>query len=291
MEVTTTKNEKKNGPWKIFFQTLKVFIKNCWILFSFPSSFSFLFLSFFFSPISNKPICIWQKNQNFRCVSLDENQTFGPGIAHLQIESTGPIRLGPLAFKSRGLQQLESVTFVDTPILELDKTAFEGVPYLFAVNFTRNNLEDIPMDIFVNNSQLSLITISGNPMKRFQTAVKAKTRDYLLNAPSISELDFSDNSISRLPHTAFIKMPNLVFINLKKNRLKTIDRAHFNSLESLTELDLSYNELQEIPVDLFEGNAKNVQILRVVGEISFVFYSHDKVLSSSRDRLRFRIQN
>lgn len=205
---------------------------------------------------------------------MDDNQIFGPGIAHLKIENAGPIQFGPHAFKLRGLQQLESITFIDTPILEADKTAFEGIPYLFAVNFTRSYLEDIPVDIFQNNSQLSLITISGNPMKRFQTLVKTKTRDYLLNAPSVSELDFSDNSISRLPHTAFNKMPNLVFINLKKNKLKTIDKAHFSSLESLTELDLSYNDLQEMSIDLFEGNAKNVQILRVVGRVFSFFIFH-----------------
>lgn len=221
---------------------------------------------------------------------MDENQTFGPGIVHLMIENADPIRLGPKAFKSRGLQQLESITFIDTPILELDKTAFEDNVYLFAVNFTRNSLDDIPVDIFQNNSQLNLITISGNPMKRLQTAFKAKTRNYLLNAPSVSELVFSDNSLSRLPHSAFVKMPNLVFIDLKTNRLKTIDKAHINSLESLTELDISYNELQEIPIDLFEGSAKNVQILRAVGNnlstLSTVIATKMTILDVSSNRIK-----
>lgn len=219
---------------------------------------------------------------------MDEKQSFGPGIAHLRIENADPIYLGPLAFRARGLQQLESITFVDTPILELDKTAFDGIPYLFAINFTRNGLDDIPVDIFQNNTQLSLLTISGNPMKHSQIALKAKAREYILDAPSVTELDFSDNSIPRLPHTAFYKMPNLVYINLKNNKLKIVDKAHFSSLDSLVELDLSNNELQEIPVDLFHG--KLIQTLRVAGNnlttLSTVIAEKLTTLDASHNKIK-----
>ena len=219
---------------------------------------------------------------------MDDKQTFGPGIAHLRIENADPIRLGPLAFRARGLQQLESITFADTPILELDKTAFDGIPYLFAINFTRNGLEDIPVDIFQNNTQLSLLTISGNPLKYSEIALKAKAREYLLDAPSITELDFSDNSIPRLPHTAFNKMPNLVYINLKNNKLKSVDKAHFSSLDSLVELDLSNNELQDIPIDLFHG--KGIQTLRVIGNnlttLSTIIASKLTTLDASNNKIK-----
>lgn len=196
-----------------------------------------------------------------RCTKLVNEQSFGPGIAHLRIENAGEIQLGPNALRARGLQQLESITIVDTRIVELDRTAFNGITYLFAVNLTRNGLQDIHPNIFQNNTQLSLLTIAGNPLKYMHDSRPTK---YLLHAPSVSDFDFSNNGILRLKRTAFSKMHSLNFINLRGNRLKEIDSTIFDSLDQLTELNLSDNLLDEIPIDLIID--KYVQILRVAGK-------------------------
>lgn len=196
-----------------------------------------------------------------RCTKLTDEQIFGPSIAHLKIENAGEIKLGPHALRAKGLQQLESITIVDTKIVDLDRTAFDGIPYLFAVNLTRNSLVEIHPDTFQNNTQLSLLTISGQPLRTMQTA--KEHRDYLLDAPSVTELDFSGNLLARLPRTAFLKMPNLAYISLKNNRLRSVERSTFNPLDSLVELDLSSNQLSGLPVDLFDG--KGLQTLRISG--------------------------
>lgn len=118
-----------------------------------------------------------------RCSKLLDDQGFGSGIAHLKIENAGDIRLGPHALRRLGLRQLESISIVDTKILELDRTAFDGLKELFVVNLTHNGLTGIHPDTFQNNSQLSLLTISGNPLK-----LSNSRRDYLLDAPSVTEL-------------------------------------------------------------------------------------------------------
>ncbi|XP_043269691.1 uncharacterized protein Gp150 [Venturia canescens] len=191
-----------------------------------------------------------------KCSKLIENQNFGSGIAHLRIENAGEINLGPQAIHSRGLQQLESITIVDTNIVRLDRSAFNGTDYLFALNLTRNGLKELEADYFENNTQLSLLTISGQPFDRDWF----KSRDYIFNSTSIAELDFSDNSILRLPRAAFAKMPNLAFVDLKRNKLQNIDQSIFDSIDTLVELDLSGNHLNEIPEGVLD---KGLQTLRI----------------------------
>lgn len=195
------------------------------------------------------------------CRKLIDEQSFGTGIAHLRVENAGEIRLGPHALRSWGLQQLESISIVDTRIIDLDQTAFDGITYLFAVNLTRNGLQDIHPKTFENNTQLSLLAISGNPLKHTQDLKLGKYG--LFDAPSITEFDFSNNGLTKLKRNAFARMPSLVYINLRGNRLKEIDSNIFNSLESLIDVDLSNNLLNDISVDLFYN--KGVQTLRVSG--------------------------
>lgn len=161
---------------------------------------------------------------------------------------------------------MESITITDTRIVELNQTAFDGIPYLFAVNLTRNGLQDIHPNIFRNNTQLTLLAISGNPLKHTQDSKLAKHG--LFDAPSATELDFSYNGLTKLRRTAFLKMPSLIYLNLKNNKLKEIDSATFTTLESLAEVDLSNNLLNEIPIDLFHRTG--VQSLRISGKIFLI---------------------
>lgn len=190
-----------------------------------------------------------------------DGQAFAPGIAHLRIENAGEIRLGPNALRSRGLQQLETITISDTRIVELDRSAFNGLTYLFTVNLTRNGLQDIHPYTFQNNTQLGLLTISGNPLRHM---LDSKTRHYLLHSSSITEFDFSNNGISKLKRSAFAKMPDLNFINLHGNKLREIDGRLFDSLDALVELDLSDNLLDDLPLELFVD--KPLQTLNIAGK-------------------------
>ncbi|XP_034947927.1 uncharacterized protein Gp150 isoform X2 [Chelonus insularis] len=191
-----------------------------------------------------------------RCSKLVEKQSFGPGITHLLIENAGEIRLGPHALRTRNLEHLETITIVDTRIAGIDRTAFDGITYLFAVNLSRTNLFDIHPDTFQNNSQLNLLTIAGHPLHNWNT-------DYLLDAPSVSEFDFSWNSLPQLPKSAFSKMPNLAYLNLKQNQLKRVEKHLFKPLTALAELDLSGNLLSDLPVDVFENT--DLQRLNLAG--------------------------
>ncbi|XP_011500414.1 PREDICTED: chaoptin [Ceratosolen solmsi marchali] len=221
-----------------------------------------------------------------RCSKLLDDQNFGSGIAHLKIENAGDIKLGPHALRKLGLRQLESISIVDTKIVELDRTAFDGLRDLFVVNLTHNGLTTIHPDTFQNNSQLSLLTIANNPLK-FMT-FRRGSNDYLLDAPSVTELDFSSNQLARLPRRAFAKMTNLAYISLKNNRLNNIERNLFSPLDSLVDLDLSHNLLSDLPLDLFKD--KGLQTLRISGNslttLSVIRASKLTTLDVSMNRLK-----
>ncbi|XP_015609163.1 insulin-like growth factor-binding protein complex acid labile subunit [Cephus cinctus] len=221
-----------------------------------------------------------------RCSKLTDEQTFTGEIAHLIIENAGDIRLADHALRARGLKHVESITIVDTRISELNRTAFDGIPFLFAVNLTRNGLIRVHPDTFRNNSQLSLLTISGNPIQYPQ--MRGNVGRFLLDAPSVTEFDFSNNGIGRLPAYAFLKMPSLTYINLSGNKLKSVEKAHFSSLQSLVELDLSENQISGFPMDIF--NNKGLYTLRVSGNslstLAVIRASKLTSLHASRNKIK-----
>ncbi|XP_014215385.1 uncharacterized protein LOC106644410 isoform X2 [Copidosoma floridanum] len=221
-----------------------------------------------------------------RCTKLQDDQDFSSGIIHLKIESAGDIRLGPLALRKLGLKQLKSISIVDTRILELDRTAFDGLRELDVVNLTHNGLTYVHPDTFQNNSKLTQLTIADNPLKVMSS--RRSSNDYLLNAPSVTDLDFSSNHVNRLPRRAFAKMPNLAYISLRNNNLNNIERDLFGPLDSLVELDLSHNNLADLPTDVFKG--KNLQILKISGNsltsLSVIRSSKLVTLDVSMNRLK-----
>ncbi|KAI4493750.1 hypothetical protein M0804_001926 [Polistes exclamans] len=220
------------------------------------------------------------------CTKLVEGQVFAPGTASLRIENTGDIRLGPYALKSRGLQQLENIKITDTRIVDLDRTAFDGTSLLFAINLTRNALQEIHPQTFQNNSQLSHLTISGNPLKHGQYFKGVK--HYLFDAPTVTELVFSNNGLTKLPRTAFQKMQSLIYINLSGNRFKEIERTLFDPLNALIDLDLSNNLLNEIPADLFDNI--DLEVLRVSGNnlstLAVIKASELRTLDAARNKIK-----
>ena len=78
-------------------------------------------------------------------------------------------------------------------------------------------------------------------------------------------LDLSDNDLIILRQNDFVTLPNLIQLNLKNNRINTIEDGSFNGLSALKWLDMSSNALERIPdlsglvslkVVIFRGNMR-----------------------------------
>ena len=69
---------------------------------------------------------------------------------------------------------------------------------------------------------------------------------------SLETLDFSKNHLIRLDTIALIDLSRLIRLNLAKNFL-SLSETNFKFLRNLRYLDLSHNNIQYLPSNLFNG--------------------------------------
>ncbi|KAF6737642.1 Extracellular matrix protein 2 [Oryzias melastigma] len=95
-----------------------------------------------------------------------------------------------------------------------------------------------------------------------------------LSIPELKSLSLEGNNISSIPAQAFNGIPNLEWINLRKNRLTSagIDADAFKGLKMLRRLYLDGNLLESVPSDLpstLQELKINENRLRAIDETSF----------------------
>ncbi|KAM4735225.1 toll-like receptor 21 [Anableps anableps] len=69
---------------------------------------------------------------------------------------------------------------------------------------------------------------------------------------SAVNLTASFNPVQHIPNNSFVHLPNLQYLSLENNHLKTIDPLAFQTLHQLKYLNLSFNNLSELSPLLFE---------------------------------------
>ena len=86
-----------------------------------------------------------------------------------------------------------------------------------------NQIENIPEQIFSNNTNLEYLDLSSNQIK------------------TISAILFTNNV-------------NLKVVHLENNQIETLDKTTFSNLSNLQNLYLFYNQIQYFEPDLFTNN-------------------------------------
>lgn len=191
---------------------------------------------------------------------MDATHKFGSDITDLEVMNVKPnypIILGAGFFKSIGLVRVSSIKIVNSHIEYMHPNAFEGLTELYSVNLTNSGITVIHPDTFADNRKLRLLTLAGNDLHQMQQKAIPFT-DYMLNAPSIEELDISQCKLNRLLPTAFTHLKNIVYINLADNQLRTLPLGIFDKVETLEELDLSSNMIEDLPRNIFNGTSLSI---------------------------------
>lgn len=202
--------------------------------------------------------CICRRNKDdyqvATCSRLDvEVQNFGGDITDLEVVDVGPkhpIFLGENFFKRIGLERVITIKITNCTIENVSPTAFHGLKQLFSVNLTNTGLDMVHPDTFAENTRLRLLSLAGNDVSAMQ-APQSPYSKYMLNAPSVEELNLARCNLKQLLPTAFDMLKNIVYINLAENGIKTLPATLFNQVETIEELDLSFNSIKRLPKAIF----------------------------------------
>lgn len=192
------------------------------------------------------------------CSRLDAGiQKFSPDITDLEVINVPqqfPIVLNAGIFKNMGLQHVSSIKIVNSFIENVHKQAFEGLDELYSVNLKNSGVNFIHPDTFAENGKLRILTLADNVLSTMQQDA-SPFREYMLNAPSVEELDLSSCNLNKLLPTAFKRLDNVVFINLATNELQELPSTLFKGIDTIEELDLSANNISVLPKDIFNGTS------------------------------------
>lgn len=192
------------------------------------------------------------------CSRLDAGiQKFSADITDLEVMDVPqrfPIVLSAGFFKSIGLEHVSSIKIVNSFIENVHKQAFEGLDELYSVNLKNSGINIIHPDTFADNKKLRILTLAGNVLSAMQQNASPFSQ-YMLNAPSVEELDLSSCNLNKLLPTAFNRLDNVVFINLATNELQELPPTLFKSIDTIEELDLSSNNITVLPKNIFNGTS------------------------------------
>lgn len=189
------------------------------------------------------------------CSRLDlEVQKFSSAVTDLEvvnIEPKYPIILSENFFSRIGLKRVVTIKIFNCTIENISPTAFSGLHDLFSVNLTNTRLDMLHPDTFANNTGLKILSLAGNNLSAMQE-IPSPFSKYMMNVPSLEELNIASCNLSRILPSAFDKLKRIVYINLADNDIETLPETLFNNANTIEELDLSFNNIKSLPQGIFQ---------------------------------------
>ena len=151
-----------------------------------------------------------------------------------------------------------------TKILSLSSNRFNIIPMsiyylqnLIFFDISNNMITEIDENLFTNLSHLININFSGNKLKYFPRSIK-----YMTN---LLELDISKNELMNIPDE-FIYLKNLKKLNISYNKIQLIQMNLFSNLLSLEELYCNNNlitNMQSLNNYTIFNSIPNLKILNI----------------------------
>ncbi|KAL1464284.1 hypothetical protein WDU94_003946 [Cyamophila willieti] len=195
-----------------------------------------------------------------RCSTLDAaEQQFTGNIQRLEVSNIAAQdgwlnTLEDRLFVDLGLSHLDSIKITNTSLKSIDINAFRGLPNLYDLDLSNNNIITIDPDTFEFSSFLHRLVLAGNPLK-------PEVNKYFLKSESLTELDISRCNLSRITPEMFSKLDNLIFLNIASNNLKDIGHFwNYKDFEFVEELDLSDNQIQKIDTKILSDHSELVTL-------------------------------
>lgn len=186
-------------------------------------------------------------------------------------------RLEPGTFQ--GLKKLRAVFIRNNSInvFPANVVSESNIEELYVEN---NGIEIIEPLAFVNMPELRRLSLSGNKLSSFDVPLLLGS-----NSLGLEKLWLGNNKLAIIKSNNFALLPNLKYLFLELNQIKTIERDAFNKLQKLIGLDISNNELWEIPPNIFstEGMKSLELFLFHYNRVTFV----NTTLFEKKPKLKF----
>ncbi|KAK7573465.1 hypothetical protein V9T40_010656 [Parthenolecanium corni] len=134
--------------------------------------------------------------------------------------------------------QLNFISLKNCSLTYVPANSFRHLKWLQEVDLSRNSIRKLSHSLFAANTKLRYVNVEGNPLDL--------SSHPLFASATIWEVNLAACDLDRLPASTFQGLPNLRYLSLADNRLRTIAQ---NSLPSgLKRLDLSGNEILNVPL-------------------------------------------
>ncbi|KAK7896772.1 hypothetical protein WMY93_022097 [Mugilogobius chulae] len=147
----------------------------------------------------------------------------------------------PVAIRS--LQHLKELGFHSNNIQSIPEHAFTGNPSLMTIFFYDNPIQSVGRSAFQNLPELRTLSLNG--------AANLTEFPNLTGTASLESLTITGAKITSLPPSICDQLPNLELLDLSYNQLQTLPL--FSGCESIQTLDLHHNEIEELEENTFHG--------------------------------------
>ncbi|KAG5670413.1 hypothetical protein PVAND_000680 [Polypedilum vanderplanki] len=107
-----------------------------------------------------------------------------------------------------------------------------------------------------SGSQFQIIEFQNVTMTRLPSACFTKFT-------SISELYANNTGIKLIKDDDFQNIRYLQILNLSGNKIDTFENSSFQYLGNLRKIDLSYNNIEKVPIEIFEGMPQSVTVINL----------------------------
>lgn len=129
---------------------------------------------------------------------------------------------------------------------DLPRNVFTGLGRLKTLNLSRNRLTIVPFQVFKPLQEIELLDLSGNELRSI-------LENFFIANKRLRVLRLGDNKIDKITMNSFYGLRRLEELQLAGNNLTFIDRNAFDHLEELRVLNLRNNQLAQFPTTLFHG--------------------------------------
>ncbi|XP_045525651.1 protein toll-like [Pieris brassicae] len=196
------------------------------------------------------------------------------------------------------------------PSLEIDEHAFDDLPHLVNISLNSNNLRSLPERVFSKNRLLESIELYDNSLETLHPSVFSglsrltevkmfsnsqnvlfQAQDGLFsNLPSLKLVDIHDTRLSDVPENLFSNSTNIKKLFMSACDIKTLPEKLFLNL-NLESLDLSFNEIEELPSKVFNGQDKLMKLnlsrnkIKVLPDGLFIYLMSLKILDMRENNI------